>query len=65
MNIFKIPLEELEEHYWQQSGFCTSCSSFHEGVVEIGLSKECPLCREETFYNVSFLVDKGVLVSIV
>ena len=64
MQTFRIPLEVLESRYWQEAGFCTSCEEFSQEKVEQGLSGKCPLCGEDDYYDVDFLIKKGILVGI-
>lgn len=60
----KVPLEMLEDQYWQEAGFCLSCGEFSPIKVEPGLSLECPFCKKETLYDVDFLMKKEILLSI-
>lgn len=61
---FEVPLDLLEEAYWSDSGFCTSCEEFFNGKVEPGDIKECPVCENECFFDVDFLIKKEILLGI-
>ena len=55
----EIPLELLEEKYWQQGMFCLGC-------LEFSLQEEdflvCPLCGEaENYHSVDYLIRTGTL----
>ena len=64
MKTFKVPFELLEEKYWKEAGFCLSCGEFSSEKVKPSFPHECPLCQEESFYPVDYLMKREVLVSV-
>jgi hypothetical protein len=61
---FEIPFEVLEEKYWQGGGFCLCCEQFSLQKVEPALDGKCPLCGEDAYYDVDFLIKKEIFISI-
>lgn len=57
--MIRIPVEDVEEAYNENIGYCISCGESHHGIEPDAEKYECESCGKETVFGAGSLLERG------